>query len=75
MPTIRKFTIILTPQEVGFSVSVPSLPGCFSQGDTLAEAKRNIAEAIELHLASFGTDGAGDDDADALIGHVDIAVA
>ena len=34
----------------GYSVSVPSLPGCFSQGDFFEEATRNIKEAIELYL-------------------------
>lgn len=34
----------------GYSVSVPSLPGCFSQGDNFEEAVVNIREAIELYL-------------------------
>ncbi len=34
----------------GFSVWVPDLPGCASQGDTLEEALKNIKEAIELYL-------------------------
>lgn len=34
----------------GFSVWVPDLPGCASQGDTLEEALENIKEAIELYL-------------------------
>ena len=29
---------------------VPGLPGCFSNGDTIEEAKKNVAEAIELHI-------------------------
>ena len=40
-----------------FVVSVPSLPGCHSQGRTVAEAKRNIKEAIELHLKCLLEDG------------------
>lgn len=44
--------IVLFEQEKdgGFSVSVPSLPGCFSQGDTFEEALKNIREAIGLYL-------------------------
>lgn len=34
----------------GYSVSVPALPGCFSQGDTFEEAKKNIEEAMRLYL-------------------------
>ena len=34
----------------GFVVFAPTLPGCHTQGETLEEAERNIAEAIELYL-------------------------
>jgi predicted RNase H-like HicB family nuclease len=36
--------------EGGFTVYVPALPGCVSEGDTLDEARANIREAIELYL-------------------------
>ena len=43
--------IVLEEQdEGGFTVYVPSLPGCISQGETMEEALRNIKEAIELYL-------------------------
>ena len=43
--------IILEPSEDGgFTVYVPSLPGCISEGDTKDEALKNIREAIELYL-------------------------
>ncbi len=46
-----KFKVVLEPSdEGGFTVFVPSLPGCISQGDTEEEALRNIREAIELYL-------------------------
>lgn len=46
-----KLTVVLEPQpEGGYTVYVPSLPGCISQGDTKQEAVRNIKEAIELYL-------------------------
>ncbi len=46
-----KVTVVLEPQdEGGFTVHVPSLPGCISQGDTKKEALENIKEAIELYL-------------------------
>lgn len=34
-----------------FYAIVPALPGCYSQGKTIEEAKKNIAEAIYLHLS------------------------
>jgi antitoxin HicB len=39
--------------EGGFVVSVPTLPGCYSQGETLEEAERNITEAIELYIETL----------------------
>lgn len=37
-------------EEGGYTVYVPSLPGCISQGETKEEAMKNIKEAIELYL-------------------------
>ena len=46
-----KLTVILEAQkEGGFTVYVPSLPGCISQGETKEDALKNIKEAIELYL-------------------------
>ena len=43
--------IVLEPSsEGGYTVYVPSLPGCISEGDTREEALKNIKEAIELYL-------------------------
>jgi predicted RNase H-like HicB family nuclease len=36
--------------EGGYTVFVPSLSGCISEGETLEDARRNIREAIELYL-------------------------
>ena len=45
-----KYRVILEKSEEGFSVSVPGLPGCHSQGDTEEEALENIGEAISEYL-------------------------
>jgi len=46
-----KLKIILEPsEESGYTVFVPALPGCISEGDTKEEALKNIREAIELYL-------------------------
>lgn len=45
------YTVILHPEaEGGYSVFVPALPGCHTQGDTLEEALKNVEEAIALCL-------------------------
>lgn len=46
-----KLKVILEPSdEGGYTVYVPSLPGCISEGDDVDEALANIQEAIELYL-------------------------
>ncbi len=48
-----RFTVVLEPEPEagGYSVHVPALPGCHSQGDTRDEALANIKEAIELYIS------------------------
>lgn len=48
-----KFRIVLEfdPETRRFSAVCPELPGCASAGDTEAEARENIEEAIRLYLA------------------------
>jgi predicted RNase H-like HicB family nuclease len=49
-----KFRIIVEPDEDGvFVATVPSLPGCVSQGRTRAEALVNVREASEGYLESL----------------------
>ena len=46
-----KIQIVIEPSdEGGFTVHVPSLPGCISEGESVEEAITNIREAIELYL-------------------------
>lgn len=50
--------VILVPDpDGGYVVEVPSLPGCYSQGETIEEALANIREAIELHIETMIEDG------------------
>jgi len=50
---VLKYTVILVPEEEGgYSVEVPALPGCFTQGETRDEAISMAKEAIELYLDS-----------------------
>ncbi len=54
----RHYTIILHPDpEGGYSVSVPALPGCITQGETLEEAITMAKDAIQLHIESLTAEG------------------
>jgi predicted RNase H-like HicB family nuclease len=45
------------PEDSGYFAYSPTLPGCFSNGLTIEEAKRNIREAIQQHVASLQAHG------------------
>lgn len=49
---MKSYTILLWPDldEGGFTVTVPSMPGCVTEGDTLDEALDNARDAIETYL-------------------------
>ena len=54
----KRFKVIIEPEssEGGYSVHVPALPGCASQGETIKEALANIKEAIQLYILSLKED-------------------
>lgn len=41
------------PEDEGYLAYTPTLPGCFSNGRTIEDAKRNIRGAVEQHIASL----------------------
>jgi predicted RNase H-like HicB family nuclease len=45
------------PEDEGYLAHSPTLPGCFSNGRTIEEAKRNIREAVEQHVAALRAHG------------------
>ena len=47
-----KYKIALQQSDEGYSVSAPGLPGCWSQGETEAEALANIEIAIQEYLSA-----------------------
>lgn len=49
--------IIHEAEEGGFWAEVPALPGCFTQGETLAELEANLREAIEGWLLAAEPEG------------------
>lgn len=48
----RRFSVILAPdlEDGGYTVTVPALPGCFTEGDTLDDALDNAKDAIRTYL-------------------------
>jgi len=52
-----KTKIRLEKSDGWYVATVPSLPGCISQGKTVQEAKKNIKEAIEGYIASMRKHG------------------
>ena len=49
--------LLIDSEDGGYTVEVPALPGCISEGDTREEALRNVREAIEGYLAVLQEDG------------------
>lgn len=59
-----RIKVVLEPSdEGGYTVYVPSLPGCISEGDTMKEAIDNIKEAMQLYLAPVDDDWVMDENA------------
>jgi predicted RNase H-like HicB family nuclease len=48
-----RYQVVLHRTDEGISVSVPALPGCWSEGDTDEEALANIRDAIDDYLAAL----------------------
>ncbi len=54
-----RYTILLHPDEEqgGYTVTVPALPGCITEGDTIDETTVMAKEAIQLYIESLIADG------------------
>ncbi len=52
---MRQFTVVLTPDSAqgGYTVTVPALPGCISEGDTYEQALAMARDAIRLYIQSL----------------------
>jgi len=58
MTTRREYEVVLMHGDNGgFSVTVPALPGCVSQGETREEALAMVCEAIEVYIESLVANG------------------
>lgn len=56
---MRRYTIVMPPEpeEGGYSVDVPALPGLHTQGDSYDAALANARAAIEFHLECLEAEG------------------
>jgi len=54
-----RYRVLLQRSDEGIAVSVPGLPGCWSQGQTEEEALANVADAIREYLAVVNEELAG----------------
>ncbi|MEK7082088.1 MAG: type II toxin-antitoxin system HicB family antitoxin [Patescibacteria group bacterium] len=52
METIYQFDAIFDPNGVGYTVTVPKLPGLVTEGDSLKEAREMVKDAIRCYLES-----------------------
>lgn len=75
---MKRYTVVLIPEPEagGYSVTVPALPGLFTQGDTKDEALESAREAIAFHLECLVEEGERiPDDEMVVFEHVEVAVA
>ena len=55
---MRTYSIVVDPDpEGGFTVTVPSLPGCITQGESIEECVANAQEAIALYIEDLVASG------------------
>ena len=57
MKTLTYLAVLEPQKEGGYSISFPDLPGCFSQGNDLEEARMMAEEAASLHIYGIEEDG------------------
>jgi predicted RNase H-like HicB family nuclease len=50
---MKRYAVVFEKAESNWAAYVPDLPGCISTGATLSDTKRNIREALELHLEAM----------------------
>jgi len=50
---MKRYAVVFEKADKNWAAYVPDLPGCITTGKTLDETKRNIREAVELHLEAM----------------------
>ena len=71
----RTFKILLEKEAAGgYSVTVPALAGCATQGETVSECMANAKEAIELYIESLKEDHRPIPESDVLLEEIEVKV-
>ncbi len=52
-----RYAVVIEQAGANYSAYVPDLPGCIATGKTVADAEREIREAVEFHLEGMREDG------------------
>jgi predicted RNase H-like HicB family nuclease len=68
-----QYAIVIEPTSTGFSAYVPDVPGCVAAGETEAEVKALMREALQFHLEALLRDGEAIPEPTSRIGYVEIA--
>ncbi len=74
---MARYAVVLTPdlESGGFTVSVPSLPGCITHGESIDEALAMARDAIATYLElPEGAAALAEDRIEAIMGTVDVAI-
>jgi predicted RNase H-like HicB family nuclease len=53
----RRYAVVIEKTQANYSAYVPDLPGCVATGETVAEAEKEIREAIRFHIEGLQADG------------------
>lgn len=75
---MRRYTVVLIPdpEDGGYTLTVPALPGLVTQGDSLEDALAMAREAIAFHLECLVEEGeAIPDEGGIVVEHVEVAIA
>ena len=70
-----RYAVVIEKSADGYGAYVPDLPGCVAVGDTAAEVRQLIREAIELHVQDMRDRGEAVPPATTEVEHVDLQVA
>lgn len=68
-----RYAVVFEKSEHNFGAYCPDLPGCVAVGDSLAEAKSLMAEAMKKHLSQLATDGAHAPEPASICAYIDVS--